>query len=351
MASNRDEFSQPVKDRLAKRAGFMCSNPDCRAVTSGPHDDGERAISVGVAAHIAAAASDGPRYNSYQSSTERADISNGIWLCQTCSKLIDSDTKRFPEGILHQWAREHEKFVKGLVGRPVAANASSGRVGKLNVSAIFVKYPGDGKSCILDIRVDNHGDAELMINSVELEVLECFQKAPLGHASYSHIYDLDISHLLEFGQRIRCEVAQVLAPGETDRFAIVLSAPSQSQFTHWRLATHFATNTVDVFGPEIELSISRPTQALNSMEEIKSHYKERGGQLLLEYVSNGAEGPYCGKFVAVEPARHGGFKTFFVLGLAICTYCGPEPLFSGDAVLVLPQGGLARAMLRKTPTD
>jgi len=351
MASNRDEFLQPVKDRLAKRAGFMCSNPDCRAVTSGPHDDGKRAISVGVAAHIAAAASDGPRYNSYQSSAERADISNGIWLCQTCSRLIDSDTKRFPEGILHQWAREHEKFVKGLVGRPFAANAVSGHVGKLNVSAIFVKYPGDGKSCILDIRVDNHGDAELMINSVEFEVLECFQKAPLGHASYSHTYDLDISNLLEFCQRIRCEVAQVLAPGETDRFAIVLSAPSLSQFTHWRLSTRFVTNSVDVFGPEVELSISRPTKVLNSMQEIKSYYKEKGEQLLQEYVSNGVEGPYFGKFVTVEPAQHGGFKTFFVLGLAICTYYGPEPFFSGDAVLVLPQGGLARAILRKTPTN
>ncbi|WP_148654600.1 hypothetical protein [Paraburkholderia caribensis] len=33
---------------------------------------------------------------------------NGIWLCQICSKLIDSDLMRFTSQLLHQWKRDAE---------------------------------------------------------------------------------------------------------------------------------------------------------------------------------------------------------------------------------------------------
>ncbi len=56
----RDEFAIAVKDTLAKRVGFRCSNPGCRKPTSGPQEDPSKSVNVGVAAHITAAASDGP---------------------------------------------------------------------------------------------------------------------------------------------------------------------------------------------------------------------------------------------------------------------------------------------------
>jgi ribosomal protein L37AE/L43A len=87
----RDDFSSRVRHALARRAADRCSNPDCGAVISGPALDPDLAVIVGVAAHITAASPGGPRYDAALSGAERAAGANGIWLCQTCSKLIDSD--------------------------------------------------------------------------------------------------------------------------------------------------------------------------------------------------------------------------------------------------------------------
>ncbi|MEW6498844.1 MAG: HNH endonuclease, partial [Cyanobacteriota bacterium] len=91
----RDDFDEKTKQVLARRVGYRCSNPNCRKLTSGPQTDPAKAISIGVAAHITAAASGGPRFDGNLSSTERKSPENGIWLCQNCGKMIDSDDKRF----------------------------------------------------------------------------------------------------------------------------------------------------------------------------------------------------------------------------------------------------------------
>ena len=98
----RDDFSKAVIDRMAKRVGMRCSNPDCRAPTSGP-DGTDGVINVGVAAHITAASPGGARYDAGLSSEARSDISNGIWLCQTHAKLIDDDELTYPPSLLRDW--------------------------------------------------------------------------------------------------------------------------------------------------------------------------------------------------------------------------------------------------------
>jgi hypothetical protein len=67
----RDDFTEEVKRILAARVGNACSNPDCRALTSGPQSDSAKALNVGVAAHITAASEGGQRYNPALSSEER----------------------------------------------------------------------------------------------------------------------------------------------------------------------------------------------------------------------------------------------------------------------------------------
>jgi len=56
-----------------------------------------------VAAHITAASLRGPRHDGSLSFEERTDSSNGIWLCQKCAKLIDSDEKRYTVKKLVSW--------------------------------------------------------------------------------------------------------------------------------------------------------------------------------------------------------------------------------------------------------
>jgi hypothetical protein len=99
----RDEFAMPVREILAKRVGVRCSNPGCRQPTSGPQADTLKAINVGVAAHITAAASGGPRYDPELSPEMRKSAGNGIWLCQTCAKLVDNDEQRYSVDILRRW--------------------------------------------------------------------------------------------------------------------------------------------------------------------------------------------------------------------------------------------------------
>lgn len=103
LANLRDDFSLKTKETLAKRVGFRCSNPNCRKLTCGPNDDPQKATNIGVAAHIAAAAKGGPRYDKDMTPDERKFISNGIWLCQSCSTLIDKDETRYTIDVLNKW--------------------------------------------------------------------------------------------------------------------------------------------------------------------------------------------------------------------------------------------------------
>ena len=107
--SNRDEFRKSDADILAKRVGNRCSNPGCRQSTAGPRDDPTKAVNIGVAAHITAAAAGGPRYDVSLPATERKSIQNGIWLCQNCGKLVDSDTSRYSVGMLRWWKSQAEE--------------------------------------------------------------------------------------------------------------------------------------------------------------------------------------------------------------------------------------------------
>ena len=104
----RDDFDEETKDILARRVGFRCSNPKCRKLTSGPQTVPAKAINIGVAAHIAAASNGGKRYDPNQSPEQRKSAENGIWLCQSCSKLIDSDEKRYTVELLQEWKSKAE---------------------------------------------------------------------------------------------------------------------------------------------------------------------------------------------------------------------------------------------------
>ncbi len=105
----RDDFLPSVKELLAKRVGYRCSNPDCRQPTSGPQVDPTKTVNVGVASHITAASPDGPRYDSMLTPEERKSPDNGIWLCQKCGKLVDNDAIRYPVTKLREWKNYAEE--------------------------------------------------------------------------------------------------------------------------------------------------------------------------------------------------------------------------------------------------
>lgn len=121
MASpGRDDFPDATKRALAARANTRCSNPGCRAPTSGPQEDSSKAVNVGVAAHITAAAPGGPRHDASLSPEDRGGISNGIWLCQNCAKRVDNDTNAFNAATLRRWKDDAEQEARETIGKPVS---------------------------------------------------------------------------------------------------------------------------------------------------------------------------------------------------------------------------------------
>jgi hypothetical protein len=90
--------------------------------TSGPAQDEDKSINVGVAAHITAASPGGPRYDASLEPETRRSAPNGIWLCQVCAKLIDSDLPRFPADQLRKWKQDavERAFTAIATARPGA---------------------------------------------------------------------------------------------------------------------------------------------------------------------------------------------------------------------------------------
>jgi hypothetical protein len=101
----RDNFSKQTIAEIAKGVGYRCSNPDCARPTIGANAAQDGTINVGVAAHITAASQGGPRYDAALSSAERSGKNNGIWLCQNCGKLVDSDPDKFTVELISEWKR------------------------------------------------------------------------------------------------------------------------------------------------------------------------------------------------------------------------------------------------------
>lgn len=102
LAENQD-FDDEVKQAIAALVGDRCSNPHCRALTSGPTNDRTKSLTVGVTASISAIRPGGPRYDATLSDAERHAESNAIWLCYTCARRVDRDRAYFPADLLRSW--------------------------------------------------------------------------------------------------------------------------------------------------------------------------------------------------------------------------------------------------------
>lgn len=107
----RHEFSDKVKKVLAGRVAYRCSFPGCGRITVGPgHNNNEHVVNLGEAAHIYAASNNGPRANASMTEDELSSIDNGIWMCRTHARFIDSDQINYSAETLVQWKRNAEEI-------------------------------------------------------------------------------------------------------------------------------------------------------------------------------------------------------------------------------------------------
>jgi hypothetical protein len=100
-----------------RRARYTTSTDStCRAVTIGPGYETDATVNLGVAAHITAAAPGGPRFDELLAAAERSEAANGIWLCQGCAKLVDSDEPGYSVAVLRGWKSDAEEYARRLLG-------------------------------------------------------------------------------------------------------------------------------------------------------------------------------------------------------------------------------------------
>jgi hypothetical protein len=127
MKTNRDDFDSKTIEALAKRVSYICSNPECRALTICPSDvNVEKYLYIGKAAHITSAAIKGPRYDATLTQEQRQFIENGIFLCATCADMIDKNNGAdFSVEQLKQWKSQHESWVRSNLNRSVSSLLST----------------------------------------------------------------------------------------------------------------------------------------------------------------------------------------------------------------------------------
>ncbi|MEE5068765.1 hypothetical protein V2J79_05975 [Pseudomonas alliivorans] len=165
--STRDDFSDMTKIELLVRAANLCSR--CHVFTVGSTDAGDRKNSIGVAAHICAAAS-GPgakRYDASQTKAQRRHFDNGIWLCYSCSKLIDNEETFHTAAHLKEMKARHQVYVSGWVGvvpmAPFEAKSEI-RAGILEATIFLITKAGSPANFDVSAVVEGY---EQTINSID----------------------------------------------------------------------------------------------------------------------------------------------------------------------------------------
>jgi hypothetical protein len=194
--------------------------------------DPNKAINIGVASHITAAAPGGPRHDPSLTPTQRSSAENGIWLCQNCGKLVDNDAVYYPVEKLRAWKGSAEVSARRRLETRVppetaAATAAAGgeHLGRVSqavsaeivleaVEEVIVNWSGraEGKP-VIDLRlvrlddkgVETHeiqksdGLKALLVNGQRVIV-----EAPAGRGKTTTLTQL--ARMLRASGRIPCLV-------------------------------------------------------------------------------------------------------------------------------------------------
>lgn len=141
------DFNKRTIDTLAKRAAYRCSNPECRILTVGPNSEVDKSTTIGEAAHIFGARGNSKRYNSEMTDAARAEITNAIWLCRNCHKLIDTDDQKYTDEVLFEWRELHEQYTQSELGSTTDKIQYEKQISKLS---LFHDYPPIIRRIVID---------------------------------------------------------------------------------------------------------------------------------------------------------------------------------------------------------
>lgn len=108
-------FSEEARNRLSKRASWICSNPDCRQLTIGPSGaDRTQVYNLGTACLIYGTKAGDIRYDP-NNIHEPDDIENGIWLCFNHAQLVNEHEGDYTAELLIAWKQAHEELMRACM--------------------------------------------------------------------------------------------------------------------------------------------------------------------------------------------------------------------------------------------
>ncbi len=187
--STRDNFDSKVVEALAKRASYICSNPECRCLTiAATKLDDEKFTYIGVAAHITAASKGGPRYDSSLTSEERSSINNGIFLCGSCSIMVDKN-KGLDYSVeqLNDWKKQHENWVQENLNKKISNQAqtiinvsSENQSGGITAGIVNIQHSSNYKSPSEELKFQLSKQLESLNKSIQVKFPELLLRLNLA---------------------------------------------------------------------------------------------------------------------------------------------------------------------------
>jgi hypothetical protein len=224
-------------------------------VTVGPGGQAHEWSSIGVAAHICAAAPGGPRFDPAMSPQARASIDNGIWLCNNCSRKVDNDTDRFTVPLLTQWKQNAEARALLQVGKRHANDedvrqqlriAMGARgAGFVPESIVNVHQAAEQELASLDPRFSVRSEYKNGRPRVLLEAKEQVGITFRVDSSVTQAWQKEVRALLRHGRTLRLPASgvaiegsrlfDVLAPSDNRTTTIQIEAVQRDAFVRLRL--------------------------------------------------------------------------------------------------------------------
>lgn len=94
-------FKKNICIELWRHSGYKCAAPACRQLLQMPGKN-----TIGEAAHIHGEKKGSARYESEEPDLDRNSIENGIYLCTSCHRKVDSDPDGYPSQTLRKWKED-----------------------------------------------------------------------------------------------------------------------------------------------------------------------------------------------------------------------------------------------------
>ena len=227
----RDDFSLKIKEELAKRVAYICSNPQCRQSTIGPKGGSNGTISIGEAAHICAASPGGKRYDDSMSSAERSSFKNGIWLCRNCAAMIDRDEDYYTVELLNIW----KQYAESEASKNIAGNGMY--IGKIALSDVdkrivdtIIQTMEGGKTPYMLQKHDYHNVFQRVWLDPLFDLMDSLQQ-PSAMVSNVELRKF-VQALVESMQELRVVVAFKGGPAKYGKGSYIIDFPEDQEITN-----------------------------------------------------------------------------------------------------------------------